>query len=101
MLDWLRSTLSNVSYMIDAAIAAARERLRPECRRVIFRAIVLGAPTAARCGDPIDLTCTSGYCREHCHLFCHCGACGCEAGGHARGETVYDAAAAPGGSLPS
>lgn len=91
----LADILSNALWVVDAAIAAIRERLRPECRRVIFRAIVLGVPTAARCGDPIDLTCASGYCREHCHLFCHCGA---EV--HAKGETVYDATASS-GNLPS
>lgn len=99
-MNLLTNIFGNILDTIDAAVAAIRERLRPECRRVIFRAIVLGAPTAARCGDPIDLACASGYCREHCHLFCHCGACGCEAGGHARGETVYDAST-PGDSLPS
>lgn len=96
----LADILSNALWAVDAAIAAIRERLRPECRRVIFRAIVLGVPTAARCGDPIDFACASGYCREYCHLFCHCGACGCEAGGHAKGETVYDATASS-GNLPS
>ncbi len=89
----LLSIFSNIAWTIDAAITALQERLRPECRRVMFRAIVLGVPITARCGDPIEWECATGYCREHCHMFCRCGACGCEAEGHLAGEVVYDATA--------
>lgn len=99
-MNRLADVLGNILYTIDAAITAIRERLRPECRRVIFRAVLLGTQVATRCGDPIDLACASGYCREHCHLLCHCGACGCEAEEHAEGETIYDAAS-PSSRLPS
>lgn len=85
----LADLLGNILNTIDTAVTAIRERLRPDCRRVVFRAAVLSSPITARCGDPIDLACASGYCREHCRLFCHCDACGCTP----TGEVIYDAAA--------
>ncbi len=84
MIDLLDDLLNT----IHSALHAVRERLRPNCRRVILRMVIFGVQTRTRCGEISEWGCDSGYCGDCCHQHCHCGSCGCDGG---EGEVVYDA----------